>query len=187
MSIILASLVVAIGLMYSAPRISLKDRFVIKTLAIALALVLCNLMGSTASFGIEFETTITNAISVYAVLMLGTMVFITSPFNDLGDIAGDKAEGRRTIPIVIGRENTVRMAILLAISMCVISWLLYALSEIGLVMCILVNSISILTTINMSKALKKLDDIEFVRKQHKKSMPLHIMLQIGLIVGTLLI
>ena len=46
-------------------------------------------------------------LSIYPALMLGIMVFITSPFNDLGDISGDKATGRKTIPLIIGKENTV--------------------------------------------------------------------------------
>ena len=187
MSVVLASLLVAIGLMYSAPKISLKDRFVIKTLAIALALALCSLMGTTASFGIDLKSTNSNIMHGYVVLMLGTMVFITSPLNDLGDVAGDKAAGRCTIPIMIGPKNTVMMAILLAVSMSTVSWILYQLSDIGLVMCILVNIISIVIIKNMSKTLKKLDDTEFVRKQHKKSMPLHMLLQLALIVGSLLI
>ena len=186
-SVILASSLVAIGLMYSAPKISLKDRCVIKTLAIAVALALCSLIGITASFGIDLKSTSRNVMHFYVILMLGMMVFITSPLNDLGDVSGDKAAGRRTIPIMIGPKNTVRMAILLAVSMSVTSWFLYAFSDIGLVMCTLINSISILIIRNMSKTLKKLDDTVFVRKQHKKSMPLHIMLQLAIIIGSLLI
>lgn len=183
MSVIIVSLVVVIGLMYSAPRISLKDRFIVKTLAIALALVLCSIMGITVSFGLNLNAS-APIVSIYAALMLGAMVFITSPFNDLGDVAGDKAAGRRTIPIVIGRENTIRLAMFLAIGMFVASWLLY--QVIGLFMSALVSSVAVLTIINMSKTLKRLDDVEFVRKQHKKSLPLHIMLQSALIIGSLL-
>lgn len=185
-SIIIASLVIAIGLMYSAPKISLKDKFVIKTLAIALALVFCGLMGATVNFALDPNGSM-SVVPIYAALMLGTMVFITSPLNDLGDVAGDKAAGRRTIPIVIGRENTVKMTVILAVGMFVASWISYGFAGLGLFMSAFVSSVAALTAINMSKMLKRLDDVEFVRRQHKKSMPLHIILQLALIIGALLI
>jgi 4-hydroxybenzoate polyprenyltransferase len=186
-SIAAISGVIVIGLMYSAPRISLKDRFVIKTLAIALALVLCAIMGATISFGLDFNKSGNSIVPIYTALMLGMMVFITSPFNDLGDISGDQAVKRRTIPIVIGPKNTVKMAILLAISMSAVSWILYGISEIEPAMSAFVSLISVLVIANMAKTLKKLDDIGFVRKQHRRSLLWHIMLQLAIIVGSLLV
>ena len=47
--------------------------------------------------------------------MLAMMVFVTSPLNDLGDIKGDKKAGRRTIPIVLGKENTIRLSMLITL------------------------------------------------------------------------
>jgi geranylgeranylglycerol-phosphate geranylgeranyltransferase len=184
-SVLLTSLVAAIGLMYSAPRIALKDRFVIKTLAIAIAIVLCALLGATSTFGLG--TLSGNLIPVYVSVLLGSMVFITSPFNDLGDVAGDKAARRRTIPIVIGRENTVKMAMALGYGIIAASWLFFGLSIISLPMALAASLVGTLASISMSKTLKKLDDTDFVRKQHKKSLPLHIMLQSAIIVGMLLI
>lgn len=182
----IALLIVAIGIMYSAPKIVLKDRFIIKTLSIAFAMIFCALLGSTLTFGLNLTGT-NLLVSTYIALMLGSMVFITSPFNDMGDIAGDKAEGRRTIPIVIGRENTVKMAIVLTASAITTSWLFYSLGTISLATSIMVSSVYSLAAMNMSKTLKRLDDTDYVRKQHKKSLPLHIMLQSAIIIGILLV
>jgi len=185
-SLLIALIIAAIGLMYSAPKISLKDKFIVKTLAIAFALVLCGIMGASTTFG-SHTSKDDLVLPIYASLMLGMMVFITSPINDLGDIAGDKLAGRRTIPIVIGGKNTVKAAILLTILMVVISWSLYETSEIGLITTMLVSCVSAFTCVNMTRILNKLDNLEFVRKQHKKSLPLHVMLQLALIAGSLLI
>jgi geranylgeranylglycerol-phosphate geranylgeranyltransferase len=184
-SMVITSMVAAIGLMYSAPKIALKDRFVIKTLAIAAAIVLCALLGATSTFGLGTMDNI--FVPVYISLLLGSMVFITSPFNDLGDVAGDKAAGRRTIPIVIGRENTVKLAIALGLGIVGLSWLFFGLSAINLQMAVAASLVGILTSTNMSKTLKRLDDTDFVRRQHKKSLPLHILLQSAIIIGMLLI
>lgn len=182
---VIALAVVVIGLMYSMPKTSLKDRFVVKTLSIAFALVLCALAGAT-SFGSSSDLG-TLMMPVYIALILGSMVFITSPFNDLGDVAGDKAAGRRTIPIVIGPQNTVKMAISLAAGMIALSGVTYSLSAISLTMAFAVSVVGAITIMNMSKTINRLDNTEFVRKQHKKSLPLHIMLQAAIIIGTVLV
>lgn len=184
-SMVITSIVAAIGLMYSAPKVALKDRFVIKTLAIAVAIILCALLGATSTFGLASADN--SLIPVYVSLLLGSMVFITSPFNDLGDVAGDKAAGRRTIPIVIGRENTVKMAMALGYSMVAASWLFFAFSIISLPMAVAASLVGTLASLSMSKTLQRLDDTDFVRKQHKKSLPLHILLQSAIVVGMLLI
>ena len=111
----------AIGIMYSAPRVALADRFVIKTLSIAIFYMLCAFLGITSAYGLELAAARPMA-PIYAMLMLGMMIFISSVFNDLGDVKGDKAAGRRTIPIVIGRTNTIKMSMALAAGMAAISW-----------------------------------------------------------------
>jgi len=49
-SIIIALTIVGIGLMYSVPKICLKDRFVLKTASIAAASMLCLMLGSSYAF-----------------------------------------------------------------------------------------------------------------------------------------
>ena len=66
---------------------------------------------------------------VFSAAMLAMMVFVTSPLNDLGDIKGDKKAGRRTIPIVLGKENTIRLSMLIALGIGFSSWILYAISN----------------------------------------------------------
>jgi geranylgeranylglycerol-phosphate geranylgeranyltransferase len=114
------------------------------------------------------------------------MVFITSPFNDVADVEGDRAAGRKTIPIVIGRENTVKLSIFLSIGMITTSWLLPIVIPVGIITSICVTLVALLTIVGMTKTLKRLGDRDYVRKQHKKSMPLHLVLQMSLVIGSLL-
>jgi geranylgeranylglycerol-phosphate geranylgeranyltransferase len=181
---------VAIGIMYSVPKVCLKDRFVVKTLAIAVAMMLCVVLGASSSWasinvapGTSYDPIL---LTIYITFMLGCMVFITSPFNDVADIKGDLAAGRKTIPIVIGAENTVKLGIFIAASMIVASWLTFKLTPTGWVMPFLVSAVSALTMVNMYRTLRRLGDRDYVRKQHKKSMPLHLTVQLALVVGALL-
>jgi geranylgeranylglycerol-phosphate geranylgeranyltransferase len=187
LSMLIALMIMSIGLMYSAPKVELKDRFLVKTLSIAIAMMLCTILGSTANWNVKYPNDNSHIDKlVYAALMLGIMVFITSPFNDVADATGDKVAGRRTIPVVIGKENTIKMAIYLAISMPIVSWLLYSLHTISKITPVLVSLTAMMTIINLIRTLKHLDDSKFVRKQHKRSLPLYIMLQSTLIIGAIL-
>jgi geranylgeranylglycerol-phosphate geranylgeranyltransferase len=153
-------------------------------------MMLCISLGSTSywnsnvALDISANTLVTNIL--YSSILLAIMVFITSPFNDVADVIGDRAAGRKTIPIMIGAENTVKMAMILAGTMSVISWIVYSISNIGLINSVLITFVSVLTVYNMNKTLKNLENKEYVRRQHKKSMPLHLLLQLCLVVGALL-
>lgn len=61
--------------------------------------------------------------------MLAMMVFVASPLNDLGDIKGDNKAGRRTNPIVLGKENTIRFSMLITLGIVFSSWILYTISN----------------------------------------------------------
>jgi len=200
-SIIIALAIVGIGLMYSVPKICLKDRFILKTASIAAASMLCLMLGSSYAFnnsGMIHNNNNNNYIAgalsspilicTYAALMSGSIIFITSLLNDLGDVEGDTAFGRRTIPVVIGKKNTVILTIVIAATMIVISWVSFYLlpTNIGLICPILVSLVASMATIKMAEILNHLSDHEFIRKQHKKSMSWHLMLQSALIVGALL-
>ena len=200
-SIIVALTIIGVGLMYSAPKICLKDRFVLKTASIAAASMLCLMLGSSYAFNSSYGMIQHNyyyisvgslnspiLICTYAALMSGSIIFVTSLLNDLGDVQGDKAFGRRTIPVVIGKKNTVTLTIIIAATMIVISWIsFYSLpNNIGLISPILVSLVASMATIKMANILKHLNDYEFIRKQHKKSMSWHLILQSALIVGALL-
>jgi 4-hydroxybenzoate polyprenyltransferase len=180
-----------IGILYSMPkRIALMKRFVIKNIAIALFYMLCSMLGITSSYGIELA--INNPIvTIHTITMSGIMIFVGSTINDLGDIKGDKAAGRRTIPIVLGGENTVKMLIILSVSMPAISWMLYATfvehDSISTMMTpIAVTIVASLALLRMNNIRKMFEDMKLMREQHKKWFPLYMVLQFGMVVGSFL-
>lgn len=61
--------------------------------------------------------------------MPAMMVFVASPRNDLGDIKGYNKAGRRTNAIVLGKENTIRLSMLITLGIAFSSWILYAISK----------------------------------------------------------
>ena len=187
-SIIFVIPMMLIGILYSTPKkIALMNRFVIKNVAIALFYMLCSMLGITWSYDIELA--INNPIvAIHTITMSGIMIFVGSTVNDLGDIKGDKAAGRRTIPIILGGENTIKMLIILLVSMPTISWMLYVIvvehEIINTIMTpIAVTIVASLALLRMIKIWKVFEDIKLMREQHKKWFPLHMVLQSGMIVG----
>jgi geranylgeranylglycerol-phosphate geranylgeranyltransferase len=209
----LASMIALIGIMYSLPKISLKDRFIIKTCAIAIAMACSLLLGASIYLDNYFGNGITNSSGLlvfqtdgqilyplFASAVLALMVFVTSPLNDLGDIKGDKEAGRKTIPIVLGKRNTVALSMLITILIAASSWIFYAMwtpeivndsnhspSSFALGLPLLVSASSILVVIHLFAVHKRIEDQDYIRRSvGRKSMPLHLLLQISLVVGCFL-
>ena len=187
--IILIVPMMLIGILYSAPKIALMNRFMLKNMAIALFYMLCTMLGITSNCGIDLA--INNPIvPIHTMAMSGIMIFVGSIVNDLGDTKGDKAAGRHTIPIVFGGENTIKMLGILLLIMPATSWMLYGAfighDTIPLLTPIAVTIVASLALLRMAKIGKVFEYMELMRKQHKKWFPLYIVLQLGLVVGPLL-
>ena len=88
-----------LAILYSHPKIHLKDMFVIKTVVTAAGGFIAALMGSLAVQNVSY-------VGISASLMFFLMYFINGPLGDMGDISGDRKGGRRTIPIVLGIKKT---------------------------------------------------------------------------------
>ena len=99
-------------------------------------------------------------------LMLGIMIFVTSPLNDLGDISGDRGAGQRTIPIVIGKKRTLKLSVFFSSTMIVLSWILYgySTSKIGIIIPLLTSLHATITILSLGKMLANLDNMDFVRR-----------------------
>lgn len=187
--------------MYSLPKISLKDKFVIKTSAIAVAMACSLLLGASMYSGKNFGSEIAGAFGwigfqtegqllypIFAGAMLALMVFVTSPLNDLGDIKGDKETGRRTIPIVFGKKNTIWLSMSITIGMALSTWMFYAIWTPEIVYNYIQTPSRYAVGLPLFAILKRIEDQNYIRQSvSKKSMPLHLLVQLSLVVGCFLI
>jgi geranylgeranylglycerol-phosphate geranylgeranyltransferase len=213
---VLAAMISLIGILYSLPRISIKDKFVLKTCVIGMAMACSLLLGASiflqtdlgTDFGNVFHWINIQSVNLilypsFAAAILAMMVFVTSPLNDLGDIKGDKEAGRRTIPIVLGKEHTVMISLLITIGMIFASWVLFVhsysidernvfdlhkyFSAIRILFPLTISGTCVLIIFHLLNVLKRLDDQNYIRESvSNKSMPLHLILQLSLVIGCLL-
>ena len=217
LGIMMASTIALIGIMYSLPKISLKDRFVIKTCSISIAMACSLLLGASMYFGEDFGSEIIGMFGwisfqtggqfiypMFAGAMLALMVFVTSPLNDLGDVKGDKEAGRKTIPIVLGKKNTIRLSLLVTIGIALSSWMLYALwtpmivygsislnihttTIYAIALPILISGTCVLIVVHLMTVFKRIEDRNYIRESvGRKSMPLHLLLQLSIVIGCLM-
>ena len=128
-----------LAIVYSHPKIHLKDMFVIKTIVTAAGGFIAAFMGALAVQNISY-------VGISASLMFFLMYFINGPLGDMGDISGDRKGGRRTIPIVLGVPKTfgvlfasiVVMAAILVVNYCFFGLNLLGLSM-GLAICVYIG------------------------------------------------
>lgn len=189
-SIVIVALMLTIGITYSLSPIALMKRFIVKTASIAMFYILCALLGMTSAY--NFDLAMDSPMLVTGVLLtLALMVFISSTLNDMGDVDGDKAAGRRTMPIVIGKENTVKLTMVLAASVLAMTWAFYGAalaagqnSPLAAISTTVIASIVLLTLSRMRRGLR---DAEFMRSQHKKLFPLQMTMHPCLVSGVMVL
>jgi geranylgeranylglycerol-phosphate geranylgeranyltransferase len=189
-SMIIVTLMLAIGITYSSPKIALMKRFVIKTVSIAVFYILCAFLGITSAYNLDLA--MESPVLVAGVLLtLALMVFISSTLNDMGDVDGDRAAGRRTIPIVIGKENTIKLAIVLAASVLALTWAFCGAALItgqgSPVTAVTTTAIAAVVLMTLTRMRQGLQNAEFMRAQHKKLFPLQMALHPSLIAGVVML
>jgi 4-hydroxybenzoate polyprenyltransferase len=184
LSLVILAPLIALGPLYSAPGIALKDKFVLKTLSISIGMILCLILGATA----DYQTTSfpeSWSIAAYGAVMVGMMIFVTSPYNDLGDARGDKQSGRRTIPIVLGHAKTLYLISAFAAVMLVSAWYVYLIGGVGWPAAACQTAVTTLTLLIAFNTLDKKGDEGFIRKRHSRMVPLHLLVHAGIILGVL--
>jgi geranylgeranylglycerol-phosphate geranylgeranyltransferase len=185
-SMVIVTLMLGIGVTYSLPPVVLMKRFIVKTVSIAVFYILCALLGMTSVFNLDLAKD-SPVLVASALLTLALMVFISSTLNDMGDVDGDRAAGRRTIPIVVGKENTIKLTMILAGSVLAITWAFYVTALIAghssPVTAATTTAIASIVLMTLSKMRKGFQNAEFLRSQHKKLFPLQIMIHPSLITG----
>jgi geranylgeranylglycerol-phosphate geranylgeranyltransferase len=169
---------IGLGIAYSIKPFVLMNRALAKTLAIGVGGMMAILFGGAAAGNI-------NGTVIYCAILFLAFLFTTSPINDLADYVGDLAQGRRTIPIRIGRRNTVRLALLASIAPMASAPLALPLLGLNSMTTILFGLLAARSIQILAPLLRENTNHQSVRILHKRLVPLHFLLQLSLVIGTL--
>ncbi len=167
-----------LGVCYSVRPFNFKDKFILKTLCIGVGGVSASIFGGAAAG-------IINADLIFSSAMFLVFLFSTSPLNDLADYDGDKAEHRKTIPIVIGPARTLRLSMIASIAPLVSYLILFSslsFNPLSIICLALVAARAMQLLLPLAKTNA---NVTSVRKSHKQMVYLHYLLQGGLMLGSL--
>jgi geranylgeranylglycerol-phosphate geranylgeranyltransferase len=165
-----------IGIMYSVPKIALKDKSFLKTASIALGGCITSLIGSSGAGVFDMH-------SATAALTFMVFLFVTSPINDLADYTGDKKHGKKTIPIVFGKRKTILVTMILPFLLAGIFWYYSTALNFDYFTPISMTILASITFRVLLSVYKNRDDCKYVRGKHKKMLWLHYGVQCALLTG----
>lgn len=177
LSMLIILLEIAGGFAYSYRPFASEGRFVLKTLSIGIAGAISSLFGAVAlGFGLSPPV-------VYGSSIFFLYLFATSPLNDLMDKLGDGTAKRRTIPIVIGDKNTVRLSILASLFPLVSSVVLTVLLHTDLLMSVLLAIVSF-RSVQLLVPLLKESRYDSLKNTHRQMVVFHFILQAAILIGS---
>ncbi len=154
---IISVLLVCLGILYSHPKTHLKDIFVVKTLVTAAG-------GGLAAFSGAVNSDSFSLIGMVSSIIVFLFWFVLAPLGDVGDINGDRAGGRKTIPVVLGVNATFAIIISVIVTIAVLVVLIHQLSYLNLVGTILGVSFCAFVVFNIIKISKKYWDQKMMKK-----------------------
>ncbi|AFU59887.1 putative digeranylgeranylglyceryl phosphate synthase [Candidatus Nitrososphaera gargensis Ga9.2] len=170
------------GIIYSHPKLNLKEKFPFKTVLTAMGAGLSSLYG-----GVAIQAGIFSLPVIYASLSFFAFFFILGPLGDIGDLRGDRVVGRRTFPIVIGMAPTLAMMFSVPAAIIASITILYCLYSGSINM---VGFMTVIATCFTTLALlfiicKKLDQVSQIRSTRHRMRILHVSLQLSLLLSFL--
>lgn len=173
----LLALYLGLGILYSTPPIHLKDRFLFKQLTISIGQAISSLAGG-AAVGL-----ISNPV-IYAAALFFTLTFGVVPVTDLRDIYGDEKIGRKTFPIVIGPEATMKVAMVVVTATLFASVASYSWIGFNSAFLILMFASLFILLLSMINIYRNVNDVNLINNMIRRVLrPLFIILQISILIG----
>lgn len=169
---------VMLGFMYSFSPIYLKRRFLLKQLAVASGGLISSLTGGAAVGMISSSV-------IFAGFMFFTYAMAVVPIVDLGDIEGDRKEGRKTLPLIWGPEYTIRLAIAIMFAIIISGIVGYLQLGFNLALPILVSVIGLSCIYVFHPLLNRWHDYIYCRRLVIKITLLHLLLQLSIVIGSI--
>lgn len=164
---------------YSHPKIQLKNMFVVKTIVTALGGFIASIMGSLAIQNVSY-------LAIASSAMVFLIYFINGPLNDIRDLDGDKKGGRRTIPIVIGVQQSFAIVISSISSIAILfvtSYFFLGINIAGVILGLIVCSYLVFKIMKLSKNYENKEKMNKTRTIVRNSI---FTIQLSILMGLVL-
>ncbi|GIU72387.1 MAG: geranylgeranylglycerol-phosphate geranylgeranyltransferase [Candidatus Nitrosocaldaceae archaeon] len=171
----IASILVVLGVLYSHPKTSFKDKFPYKTLVTSFGAMLASFLGGFVTDDISIN-------AIYAGIAFFAFCTMLALLGDISDIKGDKANGRRTLPIIIGQRNTALVIHAALISMILITIWFYSINYMSVITMGLAVTVCVISIIKLL-SLFKISDVKKIKKLRPPMRILSFAFQLVLLIG----
>jgi len=181
---------IVLGIFYSHPKFSLKSKFPLKTIVTATGAGLLSLLGGAAAIGNGSEyNTLHNTITIlplptiYLAFSFSIFYFIQSPIGDIADIAGDRAAGRKTFPLVLGMNRTLGVMLSVPFIMLTMNGLCFNLVHISIHGTVSIIGTSLLVVGFIGWISNRLHNPSLIKSKRNNVRYLNILMQISLLIA----
>lgn len=169
---------ILLGVVYSHPRTSLKDKFLFKTIVAGIGGVLTAMVGALA----------VGLLPIYVLYVASATFasfFILGSLGDIGDLKGDREARRRTIPIVMGVRNTVALLLMISTSVGVLTVILSQFLNMNILGMFLALASSMAMGVVLTHVPKSAEARTSMMKIRYKMRTLHLLLQASMLIGAI--
>ncbi|MCL4436186.1 MAG: UbiA family prenyltransferase [Thaumarchaeota archaeon] len=171
-------LYILLGILYSHPATHLKKLFPLKTVVTALGGAMASLVGGLAAGGITPQV-------LFAATVFFLFFFILGPLGDVGDLEGDRMQGRQTFPVVLGIKNTIRLILSVPVVITLLALLSYHYFNFNVISPILVGLISAVSFLILRPLTTRWEDKKYLKKTRNRIRPMHILLQAAILLSAI--
>jgi len=169
-----------LGVAYSHPGIRAKRRFPPKMIVSVLGAVSVSICGGIVAGNL-------NAAVYFSAIFFGLFAMVTLLLGDLSDIPGDTAAGVRSLPVVIGAQNSIFVIALIPLIIAFIGVAFFRMANLNPLFPVLIVVIAAYSSLNIISLLGKYDDYAFVRQVKSRMRIVHFIIQLSLILGLLVL
>ena len=177
-SLLFCTTFLALGFLYSAPYVRLRDRFMAKQTIPATGALICNLIGGTAVGK-------TPPSLIYAAILFFLLSFAGAPLGDLADIKGDREKGARTFAVVFGPSFTIKLSIAIFLLISIVTAVSFSSFGFNILTPILVTAASLAFSWISFSLLKNWQSPEYCIGTYKKLVLSLFLFQISFLFGIL--
>lgn len=167
-----------LGLLYSAPHIRLRDRFLAKQAVPAIGALICSLIGGTAIGKMPLSL-------IYAGILFFLLIFAGAPLGDLADIRGDREKGARTLAVIYGPSFTIKLSIVIFVLIAVATVFTFPSFGFNVLTPILVSAACLAFSWISFSLLRNWQNPEYCISTYKKIVLTVFVFEVAFLVGVL--
>ncbi|MBI2936927.1 MAG: UbiA prenyltransferase family protein [Thaumarchaeota archaeon] len=167
-----------LGISYSTPPLRAKEHFPHKIVVPVAGAIVCSLTGGVIIGQIS-------AAVILASIAFAVFSLVTLFLGDVADLKGDLSAGVRSLSVLIGPENTVKITLTLPLLIVALGLSFYQAANLNILFPLMLIGASVYSSLTITRLLGKTQDVKSCRAVKSKMRIMHIVMQLCFIIGVI--